>query len=257
MASLKNTTINDTGFIQMPSGTMAQRPASPVAGMLRYNTTTAYLEFYSGVSWQLIAGTGTIAAAANCTLYLDAGLSTSYPGTGTTWTDLSGNNNNFTIQNSSTWAYDGTNKCFNMSGSGGISGPNMMSSTNNTCVFIMKTTDNQSLFWGSTGGSAYYLGAYSSGDQYYNGSVSVSSGLYMNTASIPNLYSYIRTGNWMMLEFKGVDFSSAWPAPLQFNQYSGFTFDNGSMAAILVYNKVLSASESNQNKNYFGGRYGF
>ena len=252
MATLKNTTINDTGFIQMPSGTTVQRPVTPVTGMMRYNSTTAYLEFYSGVSWQNVAGTGTIAAPANATLYLDAGLSSSYSGTGTIWTDISGNNNNFTIQNSSTWSYDGVNKCFNMSGAGGISGSNMLSSTNNTCVFVMKTTDEQALFWGSSG-SQYYLGAYSSGNPYYNGLVSVA-GIYRNTASIPNLYSYIRTGNWLMLEFKGVDLS--WPS-LVFNQYSGFTFDNGSMAAILVYNKILSAGESSQNNTYFGGRYGF
>jgi hypothetical protein len=207
------------------------------------------------VGWHQVAGTGTIASQPNWTFYLDAGLTSSYSGTGTTWTDLSGNNNNFTIQNSSTWAYDSANKCFNMGGTGGISGPNMMSSTNNTCVFIMKTTDDQALFWGSSG-SQYYLGAYSSGNPFYNGLVSVA-GLYRNTTSIPNLYSYIRTGDWLMLEFKGVDFTAgAWPS-LVFNQYSGFTFDNGSMAAMLVYNKVLSESESTRNKNYFGERYGF
>lgn len=32
-------------------------------------------------------------------LYLDAGISTSYPGSGTTWTDLTGNGNNFTLYN--------------------------------------------------------------------------------------------------------------------------------------------------------------
>jgi hypothetical protein len=32
-------------------------------------------------------------------LYLDAGLSDSYPGSGTTWTDLSGNGNHFTLYN--------------------------------------------------------------------------------------------------------------------------------------------------------------
>jgi hypothetical protein len=40
-------------------------------------------------------------------LYLDAGLTNSYPGTGTTWTDLSGGNRNFTLNNSVSWNSEG------------------------------------------------------------------------------------------------------------------------------------------------------
>lgn len=53
MASLKNTTINDTGFLQLPSGTDAQRP-SPVNGMMRYNTTSGQVEIYNG-SWRAVS----------------------------------------------------------------------------------------------------------------------------------------------------------------------------------------------------------
>jgi len=49
MAQLKNTTINDTGFLQLPAGTTAQRPASPSAGMVRFNTETRSTEWYDGV----------------------------------------------------------------------------------------------------------------------------------------------------------------------------------------------------------------
>lgn len=51
MATLKNTTIDDTGFFTFPVGTTAQRPASPVAGMVRYNTTLGYAEVYTGTAW--------------------------------------------------------------------------------------------------------------------------------------------------------------------------------------------------------------
>lgn len=51
MAQLKNTTVNDTGFIQISSGTTAQRPNSPQAGMIRWNTDINNLEFYNGVEW--------------------------------------------------------------------------------------------------------------------------------------------------------------------------------------------------------------
>jgi hypothetical protein len=50
-------------------------------------------------------------------LYLDAGIANSYPGSGTTWTDLSGNGNNFTLYNGVSYStanggiltFDGTN----------------------------------------------------------------------------------------------------------------------------------------------------
>ena len=51
MATLKNTTINSTGYIALPSGTTAQRPASPVTGMMRFNTTFSRNEFYNGTTW--------------------------------------------------------------------------------------------------------------------------------------------------------------------------------------------------------------
>lgn len=34
-----------------PTGTTAQRPASPATGMFRYNTTTSFLESYNGTAW--------------------------------------------------------------------------------------------------------------------------------------------------------------------------------------------------------------
>ena len=42
------------GAINLPSGTTAQRPASPVAGATRYNTTLNQTEIYSGTSWTSI-----------------------------------------------------------------------------------------------------------------------------------------------------------------------------------------------------------
>jgi hypothetical protein len=55
MATLKNTTINDTGHLTLPAGTTAQRPASPVIGMIRYNTSLGFSEQYTADGWQGIA----------------------------------------------------------------------------------------------------------------------------------------------------------------------------------------------------------
>lgn len=51
MAILKNTSINDTGFIRLPVGTTAQRPTSPINRMTRLNTTTGYVEVYNAGVW--------------------------------------------------------------------------------------------------------------------------------------------------------------------------------------------------------------
>lgn len=46
MADLKNTTIDDSGFLQLPVGTTAERPASPETGQIRYNVDTKVVEQY-------------------------------------------------------------------------------------------------------------------------------------------------------------------------------------------------------------------
>ena len=51
MATLKNTTVNDTGYLQLPVGTTAQRPNTPTIGYTRVNTTTNSVEIYNGSSW--------------------------------------------------------------------------------------------------------------------------------------------------------------------------------------------------------------
>ena len=40
-----------TGGLYLPSGTTAQRPASPATGQMRFNTTTGSVEVYTGSTW--------------------------------------------------------------------------------------------------------------------------------------------------------------------------------------------------------------
>ena len=40
-----------TGAVDIPAGTTAQRPSSPVNGMMRYNTTTNVIEGYANNTW--------------------------------------------------------------------------------------------------------------------------------------------------------------------------------------------------------------
>ncbi len=48
-----------TGALQLPSGTTAQRPGSPVNRMFRYNSETEAYEAYVGSSWKKIPATST------------------------------------------------------------------------------------------------------------------------------------------------------------------------------------------------------
>jgi len=51
MANLTSTYISPNSYVKLPKGTTAQRPGSPAAGMLRYNTDLRYTELYNGNSW--------------------------------------------------------------------------------------------------------------------------------------------------------------------------------------------------------------
>jgi hypothetical protein len=48
-----------TGFLLIPSGTTAQRPVSPVAGEIRYNSTTSFFEGYTSGAWGSLGGGAT------------------------------------------------------------------------------------------------------------------------------------------------------------------------------------------------------
>ena len=48
MAQFQTVTISDTGYLKLPKGTTAQRPGSPAAGSVRFNTTTQTAEYYTG-----------------------------------------------------------------------------------------------------------------------------------------------------------------------------------------------------------------
>ena len=184
-------------------------------------------------------------------LALDAASPRSYPGTGTTWYDLSGNNFNFTLDGSGIpWQSGGY---FSLQDGGATYASNITNSTDCTFVFWMRTTDTQALFWqGQT--TSYFLGAYRSGNkEYYNG---FGSGIqfYKDTVDTPNIYDYIRDGQWHMLEFKNVDMSDV--SQNNFNQYGSYTFNNSDIGIIQMYSKNLTAEESAQNFNAFKGRFG-
>lgn len=56
-SSANNTlSVLGTGSIQVPNGTTAEEPATPAAGMLRFNTDLDSFEGYNGIIWGGIGG---------------------------------------------------------------------------------------------------------------------------------------------------------------------------------------------------------
>ena len=51
-----------TGYFDVPSGTTAQRPASPGVGMIRYNSDLGLLEQYNSAGWQAIDAPPTVSS---------------------------------------------------------------------------------------------------------------------------------------------------------------------------------------------------
>ena len=56
------TSLTTFGFLQVPSGTTAQRPYVPVAGMIRYNSTQTVFEGYSSGAWSSLGGVKSVDA---------------------------------------------------------------------------------------------------------------------------------------------------------------------------------------------------
>src|SRR6056300_1567619 len=95
-------------------------------------------------------------------LHLDAANVKSYPGSGTTWYDLSGNENNFTLDSSGI-VHNSSEGTFTLSDEGGaIYTSTLTTAASATVVFWMKSNDQQALFLSGDAGSGgnYYLGAY-------------------------------------------------------------------------------------------------
>jgi hypothetical protein len=51
--------LGTTTALELPDGTTGQRPGSPVAGMIRYNTTLSTFEGYKNAAWGAIGGGAT------------------------------------------------------------------------------------------------------------------------------------------------------------------------------------------------------
>jgi hypothetical protein len=69
-----------TGAIEIPVGNNAQKPATPSAGMFRFNSSVGKIELYDGTSWlQFGSGAGSVTSVTNGDSYLNVATGTSTP----------------------------------------------------------------------------------------------------------------------------------------------------------------------------------
>jgi hypothetical protein len=75
-----------TDAIRLPNGTTAQQPASPTAGLLRFNTTNSALEFHNGSAWSTLTtgGAGSYLATTGGAITGDVTTSGNFTQTGAT-----------------------------------------------------------------------------------------------------------------------------------------------------------------------------
>ena len=93
-----STTGSFNSNIQLKSYTTSQLPTTLPEGSIAYNSETQEAVLWNGTEWVNISVKSGGAIPTNgLRVLLDATNSLSYPGTGTTWSDLSGYGNNFQV----------------------------------------------------------------------------------------------------------------------------------------------------------------
>jgi hypothetical protein len=205
-------------------------------------------------------------------LHLDAGNSTSYPGSGTTWTDLSGRGNNATLTNGPTYSsanggsivFDGTNDIAPIGTSGLPTGASAgtlsawaKTDALNSFRFIMSYGVNSvsaARFVGMSNTNRFLFGGF--------GNDVSAAGVTTNTwFNISGVY----TGTNALLYINGAlvaEAAKTWNTSTDLGraaigrQVNLGEFWDGNVSEALIYNVALSQSQITQNFNALRGRYG-
>jgi hypothetical protein len=213
-------------------------------------------------------------------LYLDAGNRTSYPGTGTTWTDLSPNANHATGLTGATYSsLNGGYLSFNgTTGSGSLVANKYNTTYTGKTIFVagnLTSIGNGTFraFLGASAGSRnfnFYMYSPSSGVYQLHYSTG-SSGSFSGTFSGNLSYT---PGNWFTIAVtQATDGTTVYylngqqvsQTTMTFSQYiSGSTehvgradnFWNGPLPILCVYKTALTAAQILANHNAVRGRYG-
>ena len=213
-------------------------------------------------------------------LCLDANATSSYPGSGTTWYDISGNGYNFTLTNGTSYSSD-ANGSFYFDGT-----DDSIQGSSNTNTRLANTVQTISIFAYirsvgpngyaeiyHVGGSGYHLVKWTPSGV----SIAISSYFYSNVISVSNAYNewmditcVIDWSNDIFKLYKNGSFvNSTGIVPTTYaygnptvvaigdNNSTGNTGDflKGSIGPVRIYNRELTASEVLQNYNAQKSRF--
>jgi len=216
-------------------------------------------------------------------LYLNPGNAASYPGTGTTWTDLSGNNNTATLVGSPTFTSAGPASYFSLNGTGSQYASTVSSKYNQTYAgkTVMAAIRINASAW--TPGLDSYRGIFGTNtgqrnfntyihhDTSNNLQIHYSAGGFgglSNNVSIPaNTWAIVAvtqtTSGVVTFYFNGQAVGTV--AGQTFAQYQSSSTENvgrldnfwyGDVGVIAVYGRALTADEIKQNYNALALDYG-
>ena len=219
------------------------------------------------------------------TLFLDASNIRSYPGSGTTWSDLSGNGNNGTLTNGPTFSagnlgsivFDGTNDYVTVANASSLNPSNgisvsvwvkFTSTINNTRqMLVEKHTSPGSGWWfaGENNKIVWLILGTSGGEKYIDltNNTSLISGIIYNIVG-----TYDATGSTLKLYVNGRDdggtilgggsglSSSSNPLIIGKQHNWGNGPSSITMFNTSLYNRALSAAEVLQNYNATKSRFG-
>jgi hypothetical protein len=205
-------------------------------------------------------------------LCLDAANTKSYPGTGATWTDLSGNENNVTLVNSPTFSTTNSGRItFNGSTQYGTTPSSTSLTFSQPTVTIACTTAAGTAIAKGRYGSYWNYGIVAPGATSFkarNNNNDVESSTYPAVSGV-NIFTAAWDGAFVNFYLNGKYLSqtNSSYSPVANNLHnltigvagSGGSFTEyygGSISYILVHNRCLSANEINQNFNALRGRYG-
>jgi hypothetical protein len=207
-------------------------------------------------------------------LWLDASHPNSYPGSGTTWTDLSGNGNTGTLTNGPTYSsanggaivFDGTNDFVQCTGS--------ISATAATFIVWIRRNGSQIQYDGilmsrGTNVTGLSFGTTNQLGYHWNDAINTydwASGLTLPdlqwcmyavsvTSTVATAYLYQASG--LTSATNTVSHSSTIMDDIKIAQDDfGGRFFTGNISQALIYSRALSASEISQNFNASRGRHG-
>lgn len=228
-------------------------------------------------------------------LNLDSGASSSYGGSGTTWTDLSGNGNNGTLvngvgfsiasnSNGGSMVFDGINDYVSIANTSQFKFANTDPFSIGAWIFCTATSGFANIFaYAFTGGRGYYLtldlgalrqnsfffdywdGGSFRGIQGNTNSISINTWTYLVATSSSNSVNDMRVyQNGVLTSYtnRGTGTPSTInydTIPLQIGaRGSGASagYFKGVIPSVHVYNKALTEAEVQQNFNSMRGRYG-